>query len=245
MGAAAEKRWEEREPAPAASSRARLRPLRPGKLGVEGPPSRWNVLAEELVSYPPRHQKIWLEAGLEPAPSARSYADAWLERELESLARRRLRALAASRPRELEPLAGSLQAAPLLLAEPACRPTPTRRAGRLSPPGRPRPGVAGRPGAKRGLRRLLPGVATLAVLAAVWFGAGALSASARPRTVVRLPGSVPVANGYAYIAKPGDTLWSIASRVEPGSDPRPLVDRLEQEIGGGVLQPGERLILPR
>jgi hypothetical protein len=44
--------------------------------------------------------------------------------------------------------------------------------------------------------------------------------------------------------RPGDTLWSIAGRVEPGEDPRPLVDRLSAARHGAPLQPGETLHLP-
>jgi len=95
----------------------------------------------------------------------------------------------------------------------------------------------------RGLRRLLPGAATLAVLVGMWAGLGALSA-ARHQPVVVLAGSVKTASGYVYVAKPGDTLWSIASRLEPGGDPRPLVARLEGELHGRTLVPGSRLVLP-
>jgi hypothetical protein len=48
----------------------------------------------------------------------------------------------------------------------------------------------------------------------------------------------------AYVAAQGDTVWSIAVRFAHGGDPRPLVDQLEDEIGGGVLQPGQRLVVP-
>jgi hypothetical protein len=50
--------------------------------------------------------------------------------------------------------------------------------------------------------------------------------------------------GQVYVAKPGDTIWSIAVAYSRGDDPRPLVANLESQIGGGVLQPGERLVLP-
>ena len=48
----------------------------------------------------------------------------------------------------------------------------------------------------------------------------------------------------AYVAVPGDTVWSIAVRYAHGADPRPLAERLEAELGGGVLQPGQRLSVP-
>jgi Tfp pilus assembly protein FimV len=53
-----------------------------------------------------------------------------------------------------------------------------------------------------------------------------------------------VAGGYAYVVRPGDTLWSIASRLEPGRDPRPLVDRLSSQVRGGRLLAGSVLVVP-
>ena len=58
-------------------------------------------------------------------------------------------------------------------------------------------------------------------------------------------GPRPVAT-RTYVVRPGDTLWSIASRLSgPGVDPRPVVDELEQaNHGTGALTPGETLRLP-
>ena len=39
-------------------------------------------------------------------------------------------------------------------------------------------------------------------------------------------------------------LWSIATRLAPGDDPRPLVDELTDARGSGPLQPGERIRVP-
>ena len=41
--------------------------------------------------------------------------------------------------------------------------------------------------------------------------------------------------------RPGDSLWSIAQRLAPGEDPRPIVDELEQARHGVPLQPGEKI----
>jgi len=43
--------------------------------------------------------------------------------------------------------------------------------------------------------------------------------------------------------QPGDTLWSIASRVAPQVDPRAEVDRLVRlnHLGGAAIAPGEQL----
>jgi LysM repeat protein len=52
-------------------------------------------------------------------------------------------------------------------------------------------------------------------------------------------------HGGVYVVQPGDTLWSIAVRVDPTGDPRPIVDQLAQEVGSDTVVPGEHLTLPR
>lgn len=47
-----------------------------------------------------------------------------------------------------------------------------------------------------------------------------------------------------YVVQPGDTLWSIASRLAPAGDPRVIVSQLESEAGGVTIFPGEHLRLP-
>jgi LysM domain len=48
-----------------------------------------------------------------------------------------------------------------------------------------------------------------------------------------------------YVVESGDTLWSIARRVAPGQDPRPVVDGLTRsnDVRGG-LQAGQELSIP-
>jgi LysM domain-containing protein len=46
-----------------------------------------------------------------------------------------------------------------------------------------------------------------------------------------------------YVVEPGDTLWSIAERIAPGEDPRPIVHRLAERAGGSGLRPGQRMSL--
>jgi nucleoid-associated protein YgaU len=48
-----------------------------------------------------------------------------------------------------------------------------------------------------------------------------------------------------YVVQPGDTLWSIAARFEPGGDPRPVVDALADAHGTEPLVPGEAITPPR
>ena len=49
-----------------------------------------------------------------------------------------------------------------------------------------------------------------------------------------------------YVVRPGDTLWSIAGRVDPSSDPRPVVDAIMRANGvdAGALVPGQTLQIP-
>ena len=51
----------------------------------------------------------------------------------------------------------------------------------------------------------------------------------------------------SVIVTPGDTLWDIARRVDPGADPRDVVAEIEQLNAlpdGGVLHVGEPLFVP-
>lgn len=59
-------------------------------------------------------------------------------------------------------------------------------------------------------------------------------------------GSAPAGNGhpFEYTVRPGDTLWSIATRADPTGDPRPLVAELAAQVGSDTVVPGERLVVP-
>ena len=47
-----------------------------------------------------------------------------------------------------------------------------------------------------------------------------------------------------YVVQPGDTLWSIARRLQPEGDLRALVHQLVAANDGAELSVGQRLILP-
>jgi nucleoid-associated protein YgaU len=49
-----------------------------------------------------------------------------------------------------------------------------------------------------------------------------------------------------YVVRPGDTLWSIATELRPGEDPRPVVDALvlANRVDPGDLVPGQQLVVP-
>jgi hypothetical protein len=59
-------------------------------------------------------------------------------------------------------------------------------------------------------------------------------------------GSALAENGRTveYTVRPGDSLWSIAERVDPTGDPRPLVAKLASQTGSYGVQPGERIAVP-
>ncbi|MBX6350466.1 MAG: LysM peptidoglycan-binding domain-containing protein [Clostridia bacterium] len=49
-----------------------------------------------------------------------------------------------------------------------------------------------------------------------------------------------------YVVQPGDTLWSIATRLAPAEDPRAWIARVMERNGlsSPVIRPGEALALP-
>ncbi|MXW74840.1 MAG: LysM peptidoglycan-binding domain-containing protein [Acidimicrobiaceae bacterium] len=85
-------------------------------------------------------------------------------------------------------------------------------------------------------RRLLVLAVVLSLLVGLWsFGRSAQSATtADPRS----PDAIVV------VVQPGDTLWAIASWLDPGADPRSLVEALSGIAGSDTLQPGQQLIIP-
>lgn len=56
---------------------------------------------------------------------------------------------------------------------------------------------------------------------------------------------IPVAS-RTYVVEPGDTLWSIASMIAPGHDPRAVVLEIEHVNAGAAegLVPGQTLTIP-
>jgi hypothetical protein len=47
------------------------------------------------------------------------------------------------------------------------------------------------------------------------------------------------------VVRPGDSLWTIAERLAPGDDPRPVVDEVQAARRGAPLVPGETILWPR
>ena len=85
-------------------------------------------------------------------------------------------------------------------------------------------------------RRLLVLAVVLSLFVGLWsFGNSAQSTNT---TDTRSPDAVVV------VVQPGDTLWTIATWLDPGSDPRRLVDALDDLTGSSRLLPGELLTIP-
>jgi hypothetical protein len=127
---------------------------------------------------------------------------------------------------------------PLPESEPdrRCHQARPTRAGCITDSRTTRPSVA-----VRRRRVLLGTVATglLVALALPWGGTGGSLATPGPA-----PAGETVAAHQPYVVQPGDTLWSIAARLDPTGDPRPVVAELETEAGGDNVVPGEQLVLP-
>jgi len=77
----------------------------------------------------------------------------------------------------------------------------------------------------------------LTLMCAAWAGPAARAVAGAGETLVARS---------TYVVEPGDSLWSIAEDLAPGSDPRPLVDAIAQanDVVAGELVPGEILVIP-
>lgn len=101
----------------------------------------------------------------------------------------------------------------------------------------PVPARRGLPRAVYWWRRALAGVAVVGIVV-VTAQAGAALGGLTPAT----PERRPAAGGdelASVTVRQGDSLWSIAQRLAPGEDPRPLVDALDDARDGAPLVPGE------
>jgi Tfp pilus assembly protein FimV len=88
-------------------------------------------------------------------------------------------------------------------------------------------------------RAVAAGLVVVLVLA-VWVALGAFGGG--PLPVPERPARLDP--GTSYVVEPGDTMWSIAQRLSPAGDPRPVVDRLVAAHGTPTLYVGEQIVLP-
>ena len=64
------------------------------------------------------------------------------------------------------------------------------------------------------------------------------------KTLIESAAGESLTAGQDVIVKPGDTLWSIARKMQPTGDVRPLVDRIATLNNGYGLIAGQALLLP-
>lgn len=107
-----------------------------------------------------------------------------------------------------------------------------------------RPTVRSHPSAAVCRRRAATTTVVLAALG-ILLGAGSLAGAGQapsPTSALSRLDTRPVA-AATHVVQPGDTFWSLARRIQPDGDVRPLVARLRAAHGPGPLQPGEALLL--
>jgi hypothetical protein len=92
-------------------------------------------------------------------------------------------------------------------------------------------------------RRLALGVVVSALLVVLSLPLSAVGGRAVSGVGATSP-SPSGAHSVAYVVQPGDTLTSIAERVDPGSDPRAVAAQLAAVTGSATVVPGEHIVLP-
>jgi hypothetical protein len=60
------------------------------------------------------------------------------------------------------------------------------------------------------------------------------------------PGGTPAGlmDGFTYVVQPGDSLASIAHRINSSGDQAAMIAAMAKEVGSTVVVPGEHLVLP-
>ncbi len=80
----------------------------------------------------------------------------------------------------------------------------------------------------------------LALPTGVW---GGRSPDATQQAAASLPGAADAGSGVVYTVRPGDTLHSIAARIEPG-DPARVASLIARETGSRTVVQGEHITVP-
>lgn len=94
-------------------------------------------------------------------------------------------------------------------------------------------------------RRLVLGaVVAVALLAALAVPVQALGGSTISGRSAATGVEAGLPDGSLYVVQEGDTLASIAHRMDPVGDQAALVAALRKTVGSSVVVPGERIVLP-
>jgi LysM repeat protein len=93
----------------------------------------------------------------------------------------------------------------------------------------------------------LPAVGGLVLAVLAWLAGTTASAQAAGNAGGGTPPGAVYASLTPVVVQPGQSLWSIALRVQPAADPRRVIAEIIDLNGlrGTGLQPGERLWVPR
>jgi nucleoid-associated protein YgaU len=89
----------------------------------------------------------------------------------------------------------------------------------------------------------LVAIATAGITAMIWL---AVAGQAQAAGHVR-PGTPASHSMLRVVVRPGDTLWSIASKADPGADPRLVIQQIvdDNALGGTAISVGQVLWVPR
>jgi hypothetical protein len=86
------------------------------------------------------------------------------------------------------------------------------------------------------------GLVLVTLLALGWLAVDALSGAAAR---LAAPQPAPIDGPTVVVeAGPGDTLWTLARRVDPSGDVRPAVEAMIAERGGSSVQVGDEVRVP-
>jgi hypothetical protein len=89
---------------------------------------------------------------------------------------------------------------------------------------------------RRGRIVLVLFVMTLLVIAGITLGHGSSQAADRHHKATQ----------HTLIVQPGESLWAVANRIAPHSDPRAVIADIESlnHLPGPAVEPGQQLVVP-
>lgn len=92
-------------------------------------------------------------------------------------------------------------------------------------------------------RRVALGLVTLGLLVGLALPVSVLGGRSPNAAATALPGAEDAGSHAVYVVQPGDTLATIARRIDPGH-PAAMVRQLARETGSTTVVPGQHVPLP-